>query len=116
MIIYDNFKELVKERADFAVELLDTYKIGEWMNDEIYCYEDLEDYADHELKEGQYASFFENTSRDFNGAPDPFDYIDLKELGEDLAGCWNESGNYRASTDEVLSTDYGWGKTKFFIK
>lgn len=108
MIIYDNFKELIKERADLAVELLDEYTIGEWMNEEIYCYEDLEKFTDYELREGWYASFLENTSGDFNGAPDPFDYIDLKELGADLAGCWDESCYYRTNTGEVLSTSYGW--------
>lgn len=108
MLIFENFQELQNNNENLAKELLTKRGSGNWQGEEVYYYENLEEFADYELREGWYASFLENTSGNFNGAPDPFDYIDLKELGEDLAGCWNESCNYRASTNEVLSTSYGW--------
>ncbi|MEY8737693.1 hypothetical protein AB9M75_10800 [Lactobacillus sp. AN1001] len=85
MIIYDNFKKLIEERVNLAVELLDKCTPGEWMDEEIYCYEDLEEFAEYELYDGWYTGWFDTEKYKpsyFKGAPNPFDYIDLKELGE----------------------------------
>lgn len=108
MVIFKNFKELQMNDKNLAEELLDACDTGEWQDEEIYYYEDLEGLADYELREGWYASFFGNVSGWFNGAPDPFDFIDLKALGEALSYSWDESCYYLASTGEVLSTSYGW--------
>lgn len=108
MIIFGNFKELQNNDEKLANDLLQERETGEWQAEEIYYYKDLEEFADYELREGWYASFFGNISKGFNGAPDPFDYIDLKELGSDLAANWDESEQYLSDSGEVLQTGYGW--------
>ncbi len=111
MIIYDNVKQVIKNEPDLAVELLDKYEVGEWTNNEIYYYEDLEEFAEYELYDGWYTGWFDTEKYNpsyFNGAPNPFDFIDLEGLGVALSRNWDESCYYRTSTDEVLSTNYGW--------
>ncbi|MEY8736456.1 hypothetical protein AB9M75_04200 [Lactobacillus sp. AN1001] len=111
MVTFENFNELQMDDEKLAEELLNAYGAGDWQNEEIYYYEDLEDFAEYELYEGWYTGWFDTEKYKpsyFNGAPNPFDYIDLKELGEDLADCWDESCHYRASTDEVLTINYVW--------
>lgn len=88
MIIYDNFKKLVEERVDLAVELLDKCTPDGWYTG----------WFDTEKYKPSY----------FNGAPNPFDFIDLEGLGVALSRNWDESCYYRTNTDEVLSTSYGW--------
>ena len=112
MEMYENFKELQMNGGMLAKELLDACGTGEWHNEKIYCYDDLEELAEYELYEGWYTGWFndiEKYSRSyFNGAPNPFEFIDLKGLGLALSRSWDESVYYLASTGEVLSTSYGW--------
>jgi len=105
---FDGYKELFEHDENLAKELLEAVGEGAWQQGEIYYYEDEEEYAEYELTEGWYASFGVNLDRDYNGAPNLMDYINLSDLGSALVQNWDDSCNFKASTGEILTTGYGW--------
>ena len=105
MEIFNNFKELMEYDSELAQELLEENGKGKWQEVEIYYHVTIEDYAEHELYDCWYADTFRD---DYNGAPDPLDFINLKEFGESLANSWDEGTNYKTSHGEVLQTAYVW--------
>lgn len=109
MIAYKNFNSLKTGQPVLARELLDNVSEGGWMNEEIYYYDSLENFAYNELTEGWYAALDCGLGRqDFNGAPNPLDYIDLTELGTDLSNSWDDSCHFLSSQNQVLETSHGW--------
>lgn len=106
-IIFDNFEDLLETKTKVAQELLKTYGEGEWQNNEIYYYSDIEDFTEYELTEGVYADL---GLEDFkpNGAPYIMAYINLEALGAALVSSWDDSSNFEASTGEIVTTSYGW--------
>lgn len=105
MEIFNNFKELMEYDSELAQDLLKEKGEGKWQEEEIYYHVTIEDYAEHELYDGLYADAFRD---DYNGAPDPLDFINLKEFGESLANSWDNGANYKTSHGEVLQTNYVW--------
>ena len=105
MEIFNNFKELMEYDSELAQELLKENGEGKWQEEEIYYHVCIEDYAEFELYDGWYADIFKD---DYNGAPDPLDFINLKEFGECLANSSDESTNYKTTNGGVLQTPYGW--------
>ena len=105
MEIFNNFKKLMEYDSELAQELLKEKEEGKWQEEEIYYHVTIEDYAEHELYDGWYADILNN---DYNGAPDPLDFINLKEFGESLANSWDDVTNYKTSHGEVLQTTYVW--------
>ena len=105
-IILKSYAELFERDEELAKELIEKVGSGEWQENEIYYYEDEEEYADYELTEGWYADL--RLDRDYNFAPNPLDYIDLSGLGDALVRNWDDSCNFRASTGEILTTSCGW--------
>lgn len=105
-IILKSYTELFERDEELAKELLKKVGKGAWQQEEIYYYEDEEEYADYELTEGWYADL--RLDRDYNFAPNPLDYIDLSGLGNALVRNWDDSCNFRASTGEILTTSCGW--------
>ena len=101
--IYSNYEELFAEYRELALELVEEYGEGEWQEEYIYYFEDVEEFAKYELTDGWYQSLGLELPKDYRGAPDPLDYIDLKKLGEELVRTWDNSINYRASTHEILT-------------
>ena len=105
-IILKSYTELFERDEELAEELLKKVGNGEWQENEIYYYEDEEEFAEYELTEGWYADL--RLDRDYNFAPNPLDYIDLSGLGNALVRNWDDSCNFRASTGEILTTSCGW--------
>ena len=101
MEIFNNFKELMEYDSELAQDLLKEKGEGKWQEEEIYYHVTIEDYAEHELYDGWYADTFRD---DYNGAPDPLDFINLKEFGESLANSWDNGISYKTSHGEVLQT------------
>ena len=105
-IILKSYAELFERDEELAEELLKKVGNGEWQENEIYYYEDEEEFAEYELTEGWYADL--RLDRDYNFAPNPLDYIDLSGFGNALVRNWDDSCNFRASTGEILNTSCGW--------
>lgn len=104
---YDNFDDLQANDPSLSKELLEMFDDGEWKNDQLFVYESLEDYAYYELTEGWYADKHLD-QKDYNGAPNPMDFIDLKALGLQLSRTWDESCHYLTKDNWVVETSYGW--------
>ena len=104
---FKNFNELKKDNPSLAKELLEMFDGGEWQENELYVYESLADYAHYELTEGWYADKHLG-QKDYNGAPNPIDFIDLKALGLQLSRTWDESIHYLTKENWVVETGYGW--------
>ena len=105
-IILKSYTELFERDEELAKELLENVGEGDWQQEAIYYYDDEEEFAEYELTEGLYANMGFYT--DYNGAPNPLDYIDLSGLGNALIRNWDESCNFKASTGEILNTSCGW--------
>ena len=105
-IILKSYAELFERDEELAKELIEKVGSGEWQENEIYYYEDEEEFAEYDLTEGWYADL--RLDRDYNFAPNPLDYIDLSGLGDALVRNWDDSCNFRASTGEILTTSCGW--------
>ncbi|MGF7012001.1 hypothetical protein M2146_002555 [Lachnospiraceae bacterium PF1-22] len=105
-MIFENYNELLEHKPQLAQELSEEKSSGEWQTNEICYYENLEAFAEYELTEGWYAEL--NLDREYNGAPDPMDFINLEALGEALSNSWDEKTNFLTESDEVLTTSYGW--------
>ncbi len=102
---YENFEGLKKNEPKLAKLLLNEVDKGEWMNEELYVYPDIEEFAKYELSEGWYCDH--NFDDDYNGAPNPFDYIDMKAFGAALERRWDESCNIDID-GKIVTTGYGW--------
>ena len=107
MALYNSFEELKADKPELAQELLEVFDKGEWQESNLSVYDTLEDFAYYELTEGCY---IDNNlvDQDYNGAPNPIDYIDLEALGEALVESGDESCIYRTEGDQVVTTDWGW--------
>ncbi|WP_157457033.1 hypothetical protein [Carnobacterium maltaromaticum] len=104
--IYRNYNELVENNTKLAVELLDEKGKGNWQKEEIYSHDDIQSFAEYELTEGWYIDL--NIDKDFNGAPNPLDFIDLEELGDALVRNWDNSCHFKSINGEILQTSHGW--------
>lgn len=89
---YKNFEELKKEKPEIAKKLLDKSGNGEWIKEDLYLYPDIEEFAKYELSEGWYCD--NNFDQDYNGAPNPLDYIDMEAFGAALESTWDESCHF----------------------
>lgn len=106
MTMYENFNELKEDYEKLAKKLLSEVGKGDWMDEELYLYPSLSEYAEYELTEGWYIDCgFDRM--DFNGAPNPIDYIDLEAFGEALSNRWDDSC-YWTDGEYVISTGVGW--------
>lgn len=105
---FENFADLNQNKPELAQELVNNYGEGPWQDDEITVYDTVDDYAYYELTEGWYADQF--AERDYNGAPDPLDFIDLHALGQKLYDTGDESMTYQADDGAIVTTPEGWQK------
>lgn len=106
--VYRNFKELHEDNIKLAEELLDEVGNGEWQNEPIMFHGDVEEYAKYELTEGWYASSGLEIDSDWNGAPNPMDYIEFAKLGHAMVATWDSSAHHMSSTGEIFVTSHGW--------
>lgn len=103
---YENLEELREINEELAERLLEEFAEGDWVNNDLYVYQSLEDYAIYEVEEGWYSNVIKP---DFKGAPDLLDYIDYESLGNALKDSWDDSCYYYdEETDCVVSTAYGF--------
>ena len=111
--VYGNFNELMEsshETVNMLLKQLDLtlsdIKDEPWANDQLVVYFSLADYAAYELTDGWYSDC--NFDRDFNGAPNPMDYINTEHLGEDLIEQVDSSVCLLLPNGKVVTTSYGW--------
>ena len=104
---YDDLNDLKQDNPSLAEELVEEFGDGEWQENQLFVYERLEDYAYYELTEGWYADKHLD-QKDYNGAPNPIDFIDLKALGLQLSRTWDESMHYLTRDNWIVETNYGW--------
>ena len=102
---FDNYREFAESYPDVAASLLEDVGEGAWQDDQIFVYDSIEDFAEYELTEGWYIDC--NFDRDYRGAPNPLDYIDLKALGEALLDSGDSSVQW-TDGNVVVTTSYGW--------
>lgn len=103
---YNNYTEFLNDNESLALELLEHVGAGEWQKEEIHYYVNKENFARYELTEGWYID--SNFEKDYNGAPNPIEYINFDSFGDALISSWDSSCNYNASSGEILTTSCGW--------
>lgn len=47
--IFDNLKQLEKSYPKLSTELLQNFDMGDWVNDHLFIYNSIEDFAKYEL-------------------------------------------------------------------
>lgn len=104
--IVENLKNLEKSYPKLSTELLQNFDMSDWINEQLFIYDNIEEFVKYELHEGWYADRFGDT--DYNGAPDPLDYISYKEFGEALKESWDNSLYFESKTGKIITTNYGW--------
>lgn len=103
---FDNYQEFAESYPDVAASLLEDVGEGDWQDNQIFVYDSIEDFAEYELTDGWYTDLGLDRM-DFNGAPNPLDYVDLKAFGNALL----ESGDSSVQWTDwkvVVTTSYGW--------
>lgn len=103
--LYDTFKDLQNSNPKLASELLENIEKGDWINYQLMVYPTYEDFALYELTDGWYIEH--NLDSDYNGAPNPLDYIDLDEFGRELADRSDVSLTI-VIDNVIVQTNYGW--------
>lgn len=113
---YKSFDELYKKDKQTAELLLVELGLSEaridelnelgWTYDYLYVYPTLEDYALYELTDGWYIDC--NFDRDFRGAPNPMDWIDLDGFGQRLIDLGDQNVTLALSNGKVVTTSCGW--------
>ena len=103
---YENFYELKEDHKELGKRLLNEVEEGEWMNEGLYVYPSVKDFAEYEVKDGWYS---DQINGNFNGAPNLYDYIDYENLRIDLTSTWDDSVYYHdEETDYVVNSIYGF--------
>lgn len=105
---FNNYQELAAKHPDAAAEALNEFGEGEWQGRNLHWYPTKEDFAMHELEEGQYSDFGLSRYTDFNGAPNLLDFINFNLLGEALVENWYNTSNFEADNGEIVTTEIGW--------
>lgn len=110
MKTYSSYANLKEEHPKLAEELSIKKGKGAWQQEELYYFEDVEDFAEHEVCEGWYYSILGKDISEsiFNGAPRLYSFLDLKDLGQALTFDWDESINYLSRDKSVVQTNVGW--------
>ena len=113
---YKSFDELYKKDKQTAELLLAELGLSEaridelnelgWTYDYLCVYPTLEDYALYELTDGWYIDC--NFDRDFKGAPNPMDWIDLDGFGQRLIDLGDQNVTLALSNGKVVTTSCGW--------
>lgn len=102
---YNNLYELKARLPKLAQELLEVFGEGDWVDNEIEVYPTIKDFAKYELTDGWYVNFrFAN----YNGAPDPFEFIDVKAFGNELVKTMDKGTYYLLKHKKVVVTSWGW--------
>lgn len=105
MKIFNNFVELQAQEPELAEALLKDVEPGDWQANDISYFESKEEFAHYELTDGWYTNSIPDA--DYNGAPDPFDFIDLERLCDALIDAWDPTFNW-TNGEAILQTNYGW--------
>lgn len=110
---YDNFDELMDCDSQTANFLLNELGLNEsdigkkpWMGESLFVYPDVEEYAIYELIDGWYQNH--NLGGNFDGAPNPIEYIELDSFGDDLIDTGDSSITRLLPNGKVVTTSYGW--------
>lgn len=110
---YDNFNELMDCDSQTANLLLkelglDESDIGKepWMDETLNVYPNVEEFAVYELIDGWYQSH--NLGGNFDGAPNPLEYIDLADFGADLISTGDTTICRELPNGKIVTTNYGW--------
>ena len=110
---YENFDDFLEGDRQTAMLLLnelglsiEEYAAYNWAADYIRVYPSVRDYAIYELTDGWYVEHNFNT--DYNGAPNPMDWIDLESFGRRLVDTGDSGVCKLLPNGKVVTTDYGW--------
>lgn len=105
---FNNFKELAAKHPKAAAELLEKFNEGEWQDNDLYWYPSEEDFAIYEIVDGWYSNLGLNQFVDFNGAPNPLNFIDFKSFGDVLIDSYDPTCNFETNNGEIVTTGYGF--------
>lgn len=105
-VTYQNWYDLEKGNPVLATELLENFGEGEWQNNIMNLFDNLADFAKHEITDGWYSGA--NLDRDWNGAPSLINFIDYESLGIALERAWDDSDVFKFSNEQVIFAPYGW--------
>lgn len=107
MEIFNNFDKLMTAMPKLAAEIDDysanTDNTG-WKSEPIYVYKDLTAFAKYELTEGWYIAYNLNLDGDYDGAPNPLDFIDWESFGQALSEEWDDRLHFLSLSGYVVET------------
>lgn len=101
---FNNFDELMIAMPKLAAEIDDYSANTDWKNEPIYVYKDLTAFAKYELTEGWYIEHNLSLDDDYNGAPNPLDFIDWESFSQALSEDWDGRLHFLSLSGYVVET------------
>ena len=107
---YDNLEELKKVDPKLANELSWYAWSEDWKNEDFLVFPNEVEFAKYELEDGWYEGLGLEVVQgtEYEGAVNPFNYIDYKKLADDLIKNWDRSLYYASDDGKVVRTSYGF--------
>lgn len=107
---YANFEELKEDKPKLAAMLLREYGEGGWMDEDLYVYPTIQDFAKFEFLAGMYAGVFgqmDSVMTDLD-LPNFLDYVDFKKLGVALLDRDIDEHVFRTKSGILVQTYVGF--------
>lgn len=107
---YDNLEQLEKVDPKLANELSWYAWSEDWKNEDFLVFPNEVEFAKYELEDGAYEELGLEVVQgtEYEGAVNPFNYIDYKRLADDLIKNWDRSLYYESDEGKIVRTSYGF--------
>ena len=108
--VYANFEYLKEDKPKLAAMLLREYGEGGWMDEDLYVYPTIQDFAKFEFLAGMYAGVFgqmDSVMTDLD-LPNFLDYVDFKKLGVALLDRGFDEHVFRTKSGILVQTYVGF--------
>ncbi|MDE9903675.1 hypothetical protein O0H36_02085 [Staphylococcus pseudintermedius] len=100
MKYYNNILELKEELNEEMQKEIDNFDLN--IETPITLFIDKQEFAEYELSDGWYCDLFKS---DYNGSPNPLDFIDYDEFGDELINSWDNNIHILLSNNNILKLE-----------
>ncbi|EHS7170778.1 hypothetical protein KWC93_001703 [Staphylococcus pseudintermedius] len=100
MKYYNSILELKEELNEEMQKEIDNFDLNN--ETPITLFIDKQEFAEYELSDGWYYDLFKS---DYNGAPNPLDFIDYDEFSDALINSWDDNMHILLSNNNILKLE-----------
>lgn len=100
---YVDFEDFRRQRPRLAKQLVDIVGEDYWMEDYIFVYESVAEYAKYEVTEGWYYNILGGFEDRLSGLANILNYVNFSRFGDDLVKTLDESKCCIVGTKVIVS-------------